>query len=62
MANRVGVEVDLLASLDVGQARLFVQEEDQRGSLAQLEANRPAANGLPGQAEEVRGEHGAVGR
>ena len=62
MANRVGVEINLLASLDVGQSRVLMQEEYQGGPLAKLEPDRPAADGLLGQGDEVRGEHGAVGR
>jgi hypothetical protein len=62
MANRVGVEISLLAGLDVGQARVLMQEEYQGSPLAKLEADGPAADSLLGQGDEVRGEHGAVGR
>jgi hypothetical protein len=62
MANRVRVEINLLASLDVGQAWVFMQEEYQGSPLAKLEADGPAADGLLGQGDEVGGKHGAVGR
>lgn len=62
MANRIGMQVELLAGFDVGQARAVVQAEYQGGPLAQVKANRPAADDLPGQGDEVWGERGTTGR
>ena len=62
MANRVRMEVNLLARFDVGQVRVFVQEEHQRGPLAQLEPDRPALDELAGRGDEVGGKDRAVGR
>ncbi len=62
MANRVRMEVNVLASFDVGHVGLFVQEEDQSSSLAQVEPNRPAADKVAGRVEEVLGKRRAVGR
>jgi hypothetical protein len=62
MANRVGVQVNLLAGGDVGQARVVVPEENQGGPLAQLKGHGPAPDDLPGRGDEVRGKRGPVGR
>jgi hypothetical protein len=62
MANRVGVQVNVLARFDVGQMRVFVQEKDQGGPLAKLEAYRPATGEQPGRGDEVGGKGRAVGR
>ncbi len=39
MADGVGMQVHLLASLDIGKCRLLMEEKDEFGSLTKLEPN-----------------------
>jgi hypothetical protein len=56
------VKADPVASLDVGDAGVLVQQQDQFGALAKLKANGTAAGGQSGVFKEVGGEDGAKRR
>jgi len=50
------VKADPAACLDVGDAGVLVQQQDQLGALAKLKADGSAAGSLPGVLKEVGGE------
>jgi hypothetical protein len=56
------VKADPVTGLDVGEAGVLVEQQDQLGALAKLEADGPPAGGLPGLGEEVVREDGAKRR
>jgi hypothetical protein len=56
------VKADPGTGLDIGKARVLVQEQDQLGALTKLKAGGAAAGGLLGLREEVAGEDGAKRR
>jgi hypothetical protein len=56
------VKADSLASLDVGDAGVLVQQHDQFGALAKLKADGSAAGDQAGVLKEVGREDGAKRR
>jgi hypothetical protein len=54
--------LDAAPGLDVGERWLFVEQQNQASSLAQVEANGAAARELPGLLQEVGREAGTEGR
>src|SRR4029453_10681516 len=62
VANRIGVKADPVAGLDVAEARVLVEEQDQLSPLAKLETDGTATGGLLGLRAEVGREDGAKRR
>jgi hypothetical protein len=50
----------VLGGLDVGQERLVVQEEHQRGSLPKVERDGPLTHSLSGLLQKIDGKTGLV--
>jgi len=56
------MEVDTTAGLDIGERRLFVQQEDQSGALMGLISHRPGRSVAAGLVEKLRRKLWAVSR
>jgi len=62
MPDRIRMEVHLEPSLDIGEERVFMEEQDQLGSLAKLEADCAPTRKLSSLVKKVAGELGTVER
>ncbi len=59
VTNRIGVKADLTTGLGAGEAKVLVEDQGQRGALAELEADGAAAGGLARTLKEFGREDGA---
>jgi hypothetical protein len=61
-ADRVGMKVETAAGLDIGERGLFVEQQDQLGTLMGLVSHRPGRGEAAGLVEKLRRELRAVSR
>jgi hypothetical protein len=62
MADGVGMQVYLLASLDIGKCRLLMEEKHEFGSLAKLEPNSAPTCESSSLIKNVVGKLGTINR